>query len=202
MSDPFDPSAPHASTASVSPGRGAIVRVEETIVSEGESAPPSSMRYEERVDGATFRARVAVGSSRARGELAGALVALFAAGSVAFVLGSFVAPIAATVLAWPRLVRALSVEPLQLELGPYRFVVDGKARGQSECATGELQGFGYRRSPRTRSAYDVIVLFRSGSALAVVVPCDSKPEARFLARRLNAALGEAQRASRGITASA
>ena len=189
MSAPFDPNAPSA----WSPRAG--VGAQETIVPEGESAPPSSMLYEERVDGATYRARIAVRASQARGDLAGELVALCAAGGVAFAVGSIIAPIAASVIAWPRLVRALSVEPLQLELGPYRFVVDGKTHGQRACATGELHGFGYRRSPRTRHAYDVVVLFRSGSALAVIVPCDSKHEARFLARRLNAALGEAQRAA-------
>lgn len=202
MSAPFEPGAGDAVATFAPAGFREIVSTDDTIVAEGESAPPARMRYDERVEGATFRATLGVGASQARSDVFGDLARLGAVGVVSAAIGSLFIPIVACVIAWPRLVRAVAVEAMQIELGPERFVVDGKSRGRSECATGALHGFGYRRSALTRSAYDVVVLFRAGLARAVIVPCDSKEQARFLARRLNAALAVAQRAAREATSSA
>lgn len=200
--EPREPTAPSDAPIQWAPSAPSMAAVDETIVSEGAIDPPSSIKYEEHVEGATFRALLHVGASQARRDLMGTLAALAAAASVSFVLGGMVLPIAATVVAWPRIVRAMAVERLQIELGPQRFVVQAKARAPITHATAEIHGFGYRRSPLTDAAYDLVVLLRSGWGAAIVVPCDTKEQARFLARRLNAALGEAQRAARTITAGA
>ncbi|MFO0558185.1 MAG: hypothetical protein U0269_09210 [Polyangiales bacterium] len=201
--DPFDPSVLTAAqdTAWAAPAADAsmVVRdVEQTIVMEGSSEPPSTLKMQEATPLGKFQAIIGASSPRAR--------SLFAALATVAALGLALAiamdgPRGEPVCAVMSLV-AMALFPLraawlwalskhELELSATRFSavsrgVLGLVRHEFDART--IHGFGYQRHPTRPWRYQLVVVLRSGWTAAIDIACSRRDEVRFVARRLNAEL--------------
>jgi hypothetical protein len=84
-------------------------------------------------------------------------------------------------------------------LSPQGFTYHESGMGAAVPITlsiGDIHGFGYQRRPGLPIGWEVTAITRSGLVIGIAVPTRRKEDARWIARRLNAALAEVQRVGR------
>lgn len=187
--------------------------MELTVVKEGEAAVPSSMEWTERTSQGSGDVGV-VATIRGKGRYhqtlkliaVGMIIAyvlfiaivLFAQGTVSLDPGSlfcgFIIGLFPLIL--PASLVANAIRKGQMVLGPYalEYREKGLIRSRSVAINvADIHGFGYQRSADNRFAWEVAAILRSGMTVSVPIPTVRKEDARWVARRLNAALAEVQK---------
>jgi hypothetical protein len=206
--DPFDASVKTSTPAdpwSAIPPLAMVVReVERTIVMEGSSEPPSTLRMQEskilsqfqaviRASSPTLRTLVALMATISALGLCAALALDGPSGSPMCGLMALVSIAAFPLRAiW---LWALARDELAMDVSRFSALsrgVLGPARHEFDVA--EIYGFGYQRHRSRPWRYQLVVVMRSGWTAPIDLACTRREELRFVARRLNAELASLQSA--------
>lgn len=205
--DPFDASVQTATSESawsapVGPSSMVVHSVEQTIVMEGRSDPPSSLRMQERHASGNLQAIVGPSDPFGRSMIAALATAAAVLLTLAIAMdGPRGEPVCAVMslvamalfplrAAW---IWALSKHELALDALRFSAVsrgVLGRVRHELDSRT--IHGFGYQRHRTRPWRYQLVVVLRSGWTVPVDLPCHRRDEVRFVARRLNAELAAVQ----------
>jgi hypothetical protein len=201
------PAAAPFATASTS----LAVRMETTVLLEGESAAPSTIELVAESD-APFFATLGVSAKRARrrklfaaalGMLSILVIALgFAAslaGGVVVALCGFL-PYLLAMAALPVFAARHLFRRQELRLDSEVFGVRLQSKRGAHwisTETSRVFGFGYQRMPGRPWRWQLVVVFHSGFTVPIDLVVTRRDEVRFVARRLNAALGTVQRSTSG-----
>lgn len=194
--------APSASTViGAAPSAIVVHHVEPTIVMEGSSEPPSSLRLSDRSSADSFDAtihgtkpwRITVAMFSTVLALASALSPLTGPSSDAWcgVIALLAVVAAPLLMLW-----TWALAKSDVTLDAQTFTVVSKAtlgNARYEFDSREIHGFGYQRSPSRPWRFELVVVFRAGWTTRVPLACTRRDEVRFIARRLNASLALLQR---------
>lgn len=178
-------------------------RMAQTVMPEGEVAAPSTIELEEQPT-PQFAATLRVSEKRRRRRRAVAIAvvaawvavlvaalasnAMLSGGGVSWAM-SFVAPL--LVWLWSRRIQHLWLdrESFSLRAQP------AFGSGWQSVQTRLIFGFGYQRVAPRRDRWQLVVVLHTGVTMPLDLIVSDRAEVRFIARRLNAALADVQRAN-------